>query len=140
MTIGIGIDLRNARLLLIQNAIDDGADEYNTGKLRIYSGTRPATGEAIDEYENTLLAEFVLSYPCGSITEGILTFNEIADVLALVSDTAVWGRIVDVSDVFVMDLSVTSLAGSGDIKMDSIEFSAGSTVHCLSGVITEGNI
>ena len=139
MTIGIDMDLRDARLLLIQEAIDFEADEYNTGKLRIYSGERPDTGAEPDEYDNVLLAEFNLPYPCGSITEGILTFNEIISVYGLVNGVASWGRIVDADDAFIMDLSVTSILGNGDIKIDDVNIVINVLIICSLASLIEGN-
>ena len=139
MTIGISTTLRNSRLQLLLDAIDNGADEYNSAHLLIYSGDRPATGEAIDEYDNILLVSFSLLFPCGSITGGILTFGALVDVLGLDDGTATWARITDEGDVFVADLSVTNEVGSGDVKINDTAIVVGGTVHCTAASITEGN-
>ena len=55
MTLGLATTLRNARLDQITTAIDAGT----AGLLRIYDGSRPATGGAA----TTLLAELTLSDP-----------------------------------------------------------------------------
>jgi len=139
MTIGISTTLRNSRLQLVLDAIDDGADEYSTASLLIYSGDRPATGEAIDEYDNILLVDFPLGFPSGTITDGILTFEEIADQIAIAYGIAEWARIVDMDGTFVADLLVTNEAGSGDVKINDTEVFEGGIVHCHTASITEGN-
>jgi hypothetical protein len=141
MTIGINSTLRDARLTLILDAIDD---DGTAGKLTIYSGTRPATGAEPDEYDNLALVVFDLDYPCGTITNGVLAFSPISDdeydfSEAINTGIAEWGRITTTSDIFVMDLSVTDLFGSGDIKIDSTEIYEGNNVFCYNASINEGN-
>lgn len=138
MSIGLKSSIRTARLQLILDAIDAGADEYDPSKLLIYSGERPSTGGLVDEYD-VVLVEFNLAYPCGSIINNSLCFDGIADVVASGSGLAIWGRIIDSEDNFVMDLSVTNYTGSGDIKLDSTTIVQGENVHCSSATITEGN-
>jgi hypothetical protein len=140
MTIGLSIAMRDERLQLILDAIDFGADEYDTAHLLIYSGERPVTGGVPDEYDNVLLVNFPLSYPCGTITDGVLEFNTIEDVNSLAYGAAVWARITDSSDTFVADLSVTSLTGGGDILIDGTEIFADTLVTCVVATITEGNV
>jgi hypothetical protein len=138
MTIGLNSVLRDARLQIVLDAIDDGADEYSSQLLTIYDSDRPATGGAVDEYD-LALAEFLLPYPCGTITDGVLTFDTIADVVAIGTGSAKWARITDAGNSFVMDLSVSNLTGSGDVKLDSLSIELGNTVHCHSAILTEGN-
>jgi hypothetical protein len=137
--IGLGITLRNSRLSLIKDAIDLDADEYNTAKFLLYSGIRPVTEAEPDEYDNILLGEFALSWPCGSISNGVLTFVNPDDIFGLANGIAVWGRLLTVDDIFVMDLSVSNYTGSGDIKIDSTSIILGEKIHCQNFSITEGN-
>jgi len=131
--------MRDDRLQLVVDAIDGESDEYSGAHLLVYSGDRPYTGEEIDEYENDLLIDFELPYPVGTITDGVLTFAEVVDVYSLEYGIASWARIVDALDAFVMDLSVTSTIGNGDVKIDNLEVFAGVLVHCSLATITEGN-
>ena len=71
MALGFATTLRTARASQIVAAIDAGA---GAGKLRLYNGTRPATGGTV----TTLLAELTFSDPCGTVTSGVLTFSAIA--------------------------------------------------------------
>jgi hypothetical protein len=136
MTIGISTSIREDRLQMIVDAIDGGADEYNGAFLFLYAGTRPETGGA----ETDLVAEFTLPYPCGTITDGVLEFDTIEDVISLMYGVVEWARIVDADDNFVMDLSVTATGGGGDVTIDYTEIYEGASVSCTLATITEGNI
>ena len=104
--------------------------------LRIYQGTRPATGGAA----TTLLAELTCNATFApAAVNGVLTLNAITqDSSANATDTATWFRIVQ-SDgtTFVMDGDVGT-AGS-DLNLNSVSIVAAGTVSCTSFVITEGN-
>jgi len=140
MTIGLSLDLRNDRLQIILDAIDNYGDEYEGGHLLIFGGDRPETGEEyLDEYDNDLLADFSLPWPCGSVSDGVLIFESMADTVGLLTGTASWARIVDALGNFVMDLSVTSTYGGGDVKINSLDIEVGLPIECTSASITEGN-
>jgi hypothetical protein len=137
--IGFSTDLRNEILDVVKTHIDWEGDEYDPAHLLIYSGDRPSTCQEIDEYDNILLADFLLPYPCGTVNEGVLTFGEIADTLGLASGTISWGRIVDCTGYAVMDLSATTYVGTGDLKFDSLDVEIDLPIHCTAASITEGN-
>ena len=89
MALGFATTLRTSRATVVRDAIDAGS---GPGKIRIYNGTRPATGGTV----TTLLAELTCSDPCGTVTNGVLTLSTItADSSADNSGTATWFRIVD---------------------------------------------
>jgi len=134
MALGFATTLRTARASQIVAAIDAGA---GAGKLRLYNGTRPATGGAV----TTLLAELTFSDPCGTVTNGVLTFSAIAsDTSANNTGTATWFRIVDSTGAFVLDGTITVTGGGGDITMTSTSIQAGVTVDATSLVFTEDNV
>lgn len=134
MALGFATTLRTARASQIVAAIDAGA---GAGKLRLYNGTRPATGGAV----TTLLAELTFSDPCGTVTSGVLTFSAIAsDASADTTGTATWFRIVDSTGAFVLDGTITVTGGGGDITMTSTSIQAGVTVDATSLVFTEDNV
>ena len=134
MALGFATTLRTARASQIVAAIDAGA---GAGKLRLYNGTRPATGGAV----TTLLAELTFSDPCGTVTNGVLTFSAIAsDASADTTGTATWFRIVDSTGAFVLDGTITVTGGGGDITMTSTSIQAGVTVDATSLVFTEDNV
>lgn len=134
MALGFATTLRTARASQIVAAIDAGA---GAGKLRLYNGTRPATGGAV----TTLLAELTFSDPCGTVTSGVLTFSAItSDASADNTGTATWFRIVDSTGAFVLDGTITVTGGGGDITMTSTSIQAGVTVDATSLVFTEDNV
>lgn len=134
MALGFATTLRTARASQIVAAIDAGA---GAGKLRLYNGTRPATGGTV----TTLLAELTFSDPCGTVTNGVLTFSGIAsDASADTTGTATWFRIVDSTGAFVLDGTITVTGGGGDITMTSTSIQAGVTVDATSLVFTEDNV
>jgi len=132
MTVGFLTALRNARLDAITTKLDAGS---GAGKLRIYNGTRPATGGAA----TTLLAELTLSDPSSAAAaNGVLTMSAITqDSSADATGTATWARMVDSDGNFVLDCSVgTSLT---DIVLNTAAIVASAIVTITSAVFTEGN-
>ena len=133
MALGFATTLRTSRATAVRDAIDAGSGH---GKIRIYNGTRPATGGTA----TTLLAELTCSDPCGTVTNGVLTLSTItADSSADSPGTATWFRIVDSAGTFVMDGTITATGGGGDGTMNSTTITAGNPVNALSVVITDGN-
>lgn len=127
--------VRNSRLQAVLDAIDAGS---GAGKLRIYSGTRPATGGA----ETTVLAELALADPAGTIAGGVLTIDadpDLEDTSADATGTATWARILDSDDNPVCDLDVSESGGGGDVILDETAIVAGGTVTIATATITEGN-
>lgn len=129
MTIAMSTTLRNARLDAITTAVG------TSGKIRIYSGTRPASGGTA----TTLLAEL----PCSAAfapaaSGGVLTANAItSDTTADNSGTATWARVLTSANAFVIDMDVGT-SGS-DLNLNSTSISAGASVAITSLVLTEAN-
>lgn len=132
MALAYSTTLRNARLDAIDDAANGGA---GAALLRIYDGTRPATGGTA----TTLLAELTFSDPAfGAAGSGIITAASITqDSSANATGTATWFRVVDSSATFVMDGNVGT-SGS-DLNMTTTSIVATQPVSCSSFVITEGN-
>jgi hypothetical protein len=130
MAIAYHATLRNAKL----DAITTRAG--NAALLRIYNGTRPATGGAA----TTLLAELVCGSPfAAAASGGVLTANAITqDSAADATDTATWFRLVQ-SDgtTHVLDGDV-GVSGS-DLNLSSVSIVTGGAVSVTSFVITAGN-
>lgn len=131
MTVGLDATLRSTRMNAITTAIDAGA----AGLLRIYDGSRPATGGAA----TTLLAELTFSDPSAAgAASGVLTFSAItADASANATGTATWARIVTSAAAFVADMSVGT--SGADINFNSVAFVIGGNVAVTSLVWTAGN-
>lgn len=124
--------LRNARLDQVNTYMNAGA---GAALLRIYDGTRPATGGAA----TTLLAELTFSDPAApAASGGQLTASAITqDSSANATGTATWFRVVDSAANFVMDGNVGT-SGS-DLNLTTTSITSGQPVSVSSFVLTEGN-
>ena len=130
MAIAYSSTIRNAMLDSITTAA--GASAF----LRIYDGTRPATGGTA----TTLLAELTCNATFAPASSGgVLTLNAITqDSSANATGTATWFRIVK-SDgtTFVMDGNVGT-SGS-DLNLTTTSIVITQPVSVTSFVLTEGN-
>lgn len=128
MTMGYVATLRNSMLNAITTAMG------TSGLLRIYSGTRPATGGT----ETTKLAEL----PCSATfapaaSGGVLTVNSITTANAVASGTASWWRFCTSGGTAVID-GACGTSGT-DMVMTSTTITSGISVSCSSATITAGN-
>ncbi len=132
MALGFIVGTRNDMLDAIQAAIDVDA---GAGTIKIYDGSRPATGGAI----TTELAHLVLTDPVApAAAAGVLTFSTINDeVDATATGTATWFRVADNSGDPIIDGDVGT-SGS-DLNLNSVAITAGGTVSITSFTITAGN-
>ena len=129
MALAYSTTVRNAMLDAITTAAGGSA------LLRIYDGTRPATGGAV----TTLLAELTCNATFApAASGGTLTLNSITqDSSANASGTATWFRIVSSGLTFVLDGNVGT-SGS-DLNLTTTTIVAGQPVSVTSFVVTEGN-
>lgn len=134
MAISYSSTVRENQVIQIANAINAGSAG---GILRIYDGTRPATGGSITT--QTLLAELTFSATMeASTTGGVLTAAAITqDSSANATGTASWFRVVDSDGTFVMDGNVGT-SGS-DLNINTTSIVSGVPVVITSFVITAGN-
>lgn len=134
MALAYATTLRNARLDAVDDDVNGGG---GAGFLRIYDGTRPASGGAA----TTLLAELALSATAfGAAASGVLTANGItadSSANAGAPTNATWFRLVDNAGVFVVDGDVA--ASGSDLNLSSIAITAGDSVSVSAFSITEGN-
>lgn len=108
----------------------------NAALLRIYDGSRPATGGAA----TTLLAELVCGTPfAAAAVNGVLTLGAISqDASANATGTATWFRIVKADGTtHVLDGNVGT-SGS-DLNLTTVSIVATQPVSVTSFVITEAN-
>ena len=133
MALGINVTTRNAML----DAITARAGA--SALLRIYDGTRPATGGTA----TNLLAQLTCNATfAAAASSGVLTLNAIASATsAAATGTATWFRIVQSNGTtHVLDGSVsTQAAGTGDCQLDSVSVVLGGTVAISSATVTAGN-
>ena len=129
MALGYVTTLRNAKLNAITTAVGSNA------LLRIYSGSRPATGGA----ETTILAELTCNATFApAASGGVLTLNAITgDTSANATGTATWFRILTSGAVPQIDGNVGT-SGS-DLNLTTTSIVATQPVNITSFVITEGN-
>lgn len=142
------VHITNAVAIVACNAInariDSGAANGGKGKLAIYSGTRPVTGND-PIVAQTKLIEFELPNPCfqGAVqvgSTGTATANPITPVTALASGNASFFRVFNSDDVAIFDGDVTDTTGNGDLKLSTVAVVAGIdvTVVSLTAIMPEG--
>ena len=129
MTTGYNVLLRNAQLDAITAFAGAGA------KLRVYDGTRPATGGTA----TTLLAEFVLGTPFApAAVAAVLSPNLPSNVTGLAAGTATWFRVVKADGTtHVLDGSA-GISGT-DLILNTATISIGVAVSAASWTVTRGN-
>lgn len=128
MTLAFSTTTRDAWLNAIVTAIG------TSGKVRIYSGTRPATGGTA----TTLLAELPLSATAGTVSGQVLTFSAITnDSSADATGTASWFRVLTSANVAVIDGDVGT-SGS-DLNLNTVSVVSGGPVAISSFTITAPN-
>ena len=117
---------RNAKLTALITLL-------NSGKLKIYTGTQPATEGAIT---GTLLATLVLNSTAGTVSGGVLTFNAItSDTNAANTGTAGYA-VLEESDGTTVLATGSVGTSSADFVLDTLSITAGSTVACTAGTLT----
>ena len=104
----------NKALTQYKDDLDAGS---GPGTAKIYSGTMPATPD--NAATGTLLAELVLSKPCGVVADKKLTFSAITqDLEANNTGYAGYVRLADSDGNAVIDGDVTSTGGTGVLKLN----------------------
>ena len=134
MALGINTTTRSAMVDAITSRA--GASAI----LRVYDGSRPATGGAVTTLLAALTCNASAFAPAAS--SGVLTLNAITPQLsAAASGTATWFRIVASNgSTHVLDGSVsTVIAGTGDLQFDTTTVTLGGTVSISNATITAGN-
>lgn len=129
MTWGFSAAVRNARLDAITTATG------SAGFLRVYDGTRPATGGTA----TTKLIEFTMGTPFASAaSSGVLTFNLPANTTGITAGTATWARLVKADGTTIIgDFSVGT--SGADFNLNTTTISSGVTCSITSATLTDGN-
>lgn len=115
---------KTARMNAVVSQIDAGA-----GTSTIEIGTSGM---------GTVLAVFDLPDPCGTVTNGVLTFDmdpDLTDSSANAGGTAAAAQIKDGSGTAVITGLTVGTSGA-DIILDSVSITAGQTVTLTTGSIT----
>ncbi len=139
MTLGILESIRNGWLNDIRDAIDDAV---TAGKIQLYTGSRPATGASITT--QTLLGTINFADPSApNASGGILTFDadpDLEDSDAAANGTAVWARILDGDNTFVLDCDIgLSISQEGTLTSGSPTITGFSDTSKMSaGMLVSG--
>lgn len=104
----------------------------NTGYIRIYDGTQPATADTAVSTQ-TLLAELRFGATAfGAASAGVITANAItADSSANASGTATWFRVLQSDGTTVLWDGTVGTTGC-DMNLNSVAISSGATVSISS--------
>ncbi len=108
----------------------------NGGKLRLYTGTQPATADTAAA--GTLLAELTFANPAisGSPSAGVATLAALtADGSANADGTPTWFRALKSDDTPVFDGTVGLVSGY-DCIIDAVPIVAATSVSCTVGSYT----
>lgn len=135
MALTVATAVRNAMCDAAVDSVDAGS---GAGKLRIYSGSRPAGPDTAPGGGNTLLAEITLDDPAfGAASSGAATLDvspDKQDTSADATGTATWARLVDSDGNGKIDCSVGT--SGADINLNTTSIVAGAVVTITSGTIT----
>ena len=136
MAMGYPTPLANIQLDCITTSIG------NAALLRIYDGSRPATGGAA----TVKLAEFTMGTPFApsllSTGTRVLLPTLPAATTAAASGTASWARLVKANGTstdFFIDFSVTGTGSGGDITLNATIIGTGAAVTVTAASISAGN-
>lgn len=123
----------------LNKRLDDiKTDVGASGKLKLYTGTMPATVDTALS-GNTLLAVLTCSSTfAAAAASHTLTANTItSDTSADASGTVTWGTVTTSADTRIIDFDVATTSAS--MIIDNTSINAGQVVSCSSFVIVAGN-
>ena len=134
MAISISTAARNAAVSGVAALVDA---DVGAGTVAVRSGTKPVA--VSDPATGTLLATFTLADPAftGPVN-GVMTLDA-TPVLATVgvaNDAAGWFRMFDNSGDAILDGTVTTTGGGGDLEMNVTAISVGLAVQIIAGTLT----
>jgi hypothetical protein len=122
-----------------RNTMQDAVKaDYNSGYIRVYSGTRPTNADTALS-GNTLLAELRFGATAfGSSSAGVLTANAItSDSSADATGTASFVRLFKSDGTTALDdLSVSATGGGGEAQFSTLSFVATVGVSLSSLTLT----
>jgi hypothetical protein len=129
MATGYNVLARNAQLDALTTYAGAGA------KLRIYDGTRPATGGTA----TTLLAEFTLGTPFApAASAAVLSPNLPSATTGAAAGTSTWFRIVK-ADGTTQVIDGSAGTSGTDLVLNTATISVGVAVSISAFTITRGN-
>ena len=120
--------------LAVNTEADALAALLNSGLIRIYDGTQPATGDTAITTQNLLVTLTLNATAFPAAVAGVLTANAITSGTAGASGTATWARVLTSAATAVFDGSVATT--DANIVLNSVAISSGASVACTSLTIT----
>ena len=125
MTAASRNSLLNSLALLLDPTVGGGKATVN-----IYSGTKPANGDAAIGAA-VLLGTLTFSDPVApAASGGVLTMSAITqDASADATGTASWARVFDASGTGAWDGTVTATGGGGFIELNTVAIAAGGPIQ-----------
>ena len=125
---------RNGAIDSVVDALDAGT---GPGKIRLYSGSKPA-GPDTAITSQVLLAEFTLNDPAfGNGSNGVapLDIDPVITTSGLAAGTAAWFRALDSDNVAHVD--GTAGTSATDLILNTTTVSVGLTLTLTSGTLTQ---
>ena len=125
---------RNGAIDSVVDALDAGT---GPGKIRLYSGSKPA-GPDTAITSQVLLAEFTLNDPAfGNGSNGVATLDidPVITTSGLAAGTAAWFRALDSDNVANVD--GTAGTSATDLILNTTTVSVGLTLTLTSGTLTQ---
>ena len=102
---------------------------FNSGKIRIYDGTQPATADTAISTQTLGVTLTLNATAFAAASGGLLTANSITSGVAVASITPTWARIFKSDNTTaLMDVSV----GVSGCNLTLGGFSSGATVGCTA--------
>jgi hypothetical protein len=110
----------------------------NGGTVKFYTGTQPAD-PSVAVTDQVLLGTLTLGAPCGSATDGLITFSAVgSDNAADASGTATWTRWSSSSDDARIDMAVGNNASNKPVKMNTTSVLQGGALQITSATLKVG--
>ena len=107
---------------------DSMASDFNGGKLRVYTGSQPASGD--DAPTGTLLGEITLPSPAFSAAaSGAAAKTGTWSGTAIATGTAGWFRMLNSALTRSKDGAVTATGGGGEIELVSTSITNGQPIE-----------
>ena len=122
--------------LAVNTEADALAGLLNSGLIKIYDGTQPATGDTAITTQNLLVTLTLNATAFPASVAGVLTANAITSGVAGATGTAAWARITKSDGTAVFDGSVDVSGNTPNIVLPSTSITSGITVTCSSLTIT----
>ena len=100
----------------------------NSGTLKLYTGTRPATPDTAITTQTLLVTLGLAATAFGAAVNGVATANAISSGSAVAAGVATWGRAFSSGGAAVGDCDVSATGGGGDVTLPSATLAIGELV------------